>query len=87
MKPVLLSHLLPYVARARDLWRHEEELPPPPVIHEDLGGMTALQLDEEIAAVTTRIDKGIVQPEGLDGLRYRLGRLQAQRKALDRRKT
>lgn len=58
--------------------RNEPEVTPMPPIHDDLGGLTAVEIDNEIAVVRRRIEQGTHQPEGLAGLNYRLGRLQAQ---------
>ena len=88
MKPRLLADYIPQyieIARKRLSHQQEPELPAMPPIHEDLGGLSAAEIGQEISAVERRLELGVVQPEGKDGLNYRLTRLQAQLKALQRK--
>lgn len=83
--PLIPTSLLP--DRVRGLFHKQNtvDYTPMPPIHDDLGGLTSIEIAQEISVVERRIELGVVQPEGADGLQYRLSRLQAQQKALEKR--
>ena len=53
-------------------------------INDDLSSLSAGEIDREMLAINERIKKGIIQPEGESGLKYRLARLQAQAEVVKR---
>lgn len=69
--------------RLRELkYRYDHRNDPPivivPPLNEDLSDLTEPQIANEIRAVTERLELGHTEPEGRDGLNYRLSRLRAQ---------
>lgn len=89
MRYRLLEDYIPqYIQLARKRFNRQEIKPYQPTmppIHEDLGGLSLIEVELEMQAIEKRIEKGIVQPEGIDGLHYRLARLEAQKEVLRRR--
>lgn len=89
MKAALVTRVTPRINQLRDRFRRVDTpdlpvMPVMPVIHDDLGGLSAVEIAQEISVVKRRLELGAVAPEGADGLTYRLTRLQAQAKALQR---
>lgn len=60
----------------------EPELPVMLPLNEDLGGLQLHEIEQEIAVIERRKELGHIEPEGLDGLNYRLSRLRAQEAAV-----
>lgn len=78
-----LARVSPIIGRIRDMVKREEEVIVVPVLNDDLTGLSRIELEQEIKVIERRkelaeTDPRLLQPEGLDGLNYRLGRLQAQ---------
>ncbi len=59
---------------------------PPAKINDDLSDLSETEIAQEIKVIERRIEMGVVKPEGVSGLTYRLHRLQAQAEVV-RRKT
>lgn len=56
----------------------------PLLLNDDLTDLSLIEVENQIIAVEVRLDKGVLLPEGKDGLKYRLARLQAQLSVLNK---
>ena len=82
LPPVIASRLYGIVSKFN---KEEEPVVIVPNLNEDLSDLSEHDIRNEISVINRRLELKLYEPEGESGLNYRLHRLMAQQKVLEKK--